>query len=48
VNEFGNNVERHRRELLVHCYRMLFKFRAPRGFWPLVNDGEGVVPVWVS
>jgi RNA polymerase sigma-70 factor (ECF subfamily) len=23
VNEFGNNVERHRRELLVHCYRML-------------------------
>jgi DNA-directed RNA polymerase specialized sigma24 family protein len=23
VNEFGNNVERHRRELLVRCYRML-------------------------
>jgi RNA polymerase sigma-70 factor (ECF subfamily) len=23
VNEFGNNVERRRRELLVHCYRML-------------------------
>jgi RNA polymerase sigma-70 factor (ECF subfamily) len=23
VNEFGNDVERHRRELLVHCYRML-------------------------
>jgi hypothetical protein len=23
VNEFGSNVERHRRELLVHCYRML-------------------------
>jgi RNA polymerase sigma-70 factor (ECF subfamily) len=23
VNEFDSNVERHRRELLVHCYRML-------------------------
>src|ERR1700745_3190213 len=23
VNECGSNVERHRRELLVHCYRML-------------------------
>jgi len=23
VNEFASNVERHRRELLVHCYRML-------------------------
>ena len=23
MNEFGGNVERHRRELLVHCYRML-------------------------
>ena len=23
MNEFGNNVERHRRELPVHCYRML-------------------------
>jgi hypothetical protein len=23
VNEFGSNVERHRRERLVHCYRML-------------------------
>jgi RNA polymerase sigma-70 factor (ECF subfamily) len=23
VNEFGCNVERHRRELLVHCYRMV-------------------------
>jgi RNA polymerase sigma-70 factor (ECF subfamily) len=23
VNEFGSNIERHRRELLVHCYRML-------------------------
>jgi len=23
VNEFGSNVERYRRELLVHCYRML-------------------------
>src|SRR6202011_5848972 len=23
VNEFANNVERHRRELLLHCYRML-------------------------
>src|SRR5260221_4358359 len=23
VNEFGSSVERHRRELLVHCYRML-------------------------
>jgi len=22
VNEFGSNVERHRRELLLHCYRM--------------------------
>ena len=23
MNEFASNVERHRRELLVHCYRML-------------------------
>jgi len=23
VNEFASNVERHRRELLIHCYRML-------------------------
>jgi RNA polymerase sigma-70 factor, ECF subfamily len=23
LDEFGSNVERHRRELLVHCYRML-------------------------
>ena len=23
MNEFGSNVERHRCELLVHCYRML-------------------------
>jgi len=23
VNEFGTNVDRHRRELLIHCYRML-------------------------
>jgi RNA polymerase sigma-70 factor (ECF subfamily) len=23
VNEFASNVDRHRRELLVHCYRML-------------------------
>jgi hypothetical protein len=23
VNEFGSNVERHRRELLLHCYPML-------------------------
>jgi RNA polymerase sigma-70 factor, ECF subfamily len=23
VNEFGSNVEHHRRELLIHCYRML-------------------------
>jgi len=23
VNEFPSNVERHRRELLLHCYRML-------------------------
>jgi len=23
VNEFGSNVDGHRRELLVHCYRML-------------------------
>ncbi len=23
MNEFGSNVERHRRELLVHCYRIL-------------------------
>jgi RNA polymerase sigma-70 factor (ECF subfamily) len=22
VNEFASNVERHRRQLLVHCYRM--------------------------
>lgn len=22
MNEFGSNVERHRRQLLVHCYRM--------------------------
>ena len=26
MNEFGSNVERHRRELLVHCYRMLGSF----------------------
>jgi RNA polymerase sigma-70 factor (ECF subfamily) len=26
VNEFGSHVERHRRELLVHCYRMLGSF----------------------
>ena len=23
MNEFGSNVDGHRRELLVHCYRML-------------------------
>jgi hypothetical protein len=23
VNQFASNVERHRRELLIHCYRML-------------------------
>ena len=23
MNEFASNVERHRRELLIHCYRML-------------------------
>jgi RNA polymerase sigma-70 factor (ECF subfamily) len=23
MNELASNVERHRRELLVHCYRML-------------------------
>jgi RNA polymerase sigma-70 factor (ECF subfamily) len=23
VNEFASDVERHRRELLLHCYRML-------------------------
>ena len=23
MHEFASNVERHRRELLVHCYRML-------------------------
>ena len=23
MNEFANNVESHRRELLIHCYRML-------------------------
>ena len=23
MNEFASTVERHRRELLVHCYRML-------------------------
>lgn len=26
MNEFSSNVERHRRELLVHCYRMLGSF----------------------
>src|SRR6201993_2576800 len=26
VNEFASNVERHRHELLVHCYRMLGSF----------------------
>lgn len=31
MNEFGSNVEHHRRELLVHCYRML-------GSWPDAED----------
>jgi RNA polymerase sigma-70 factor (ECF subfamily) len=33
VNEFGSNVERHRRELLVHCYRILGS----------LTDAEGAV-----
>ena len=28
MNEFASNVERHRRELLVHCYRMLGSLRS--------------------
>jgi hypothetical protein len=30
MNEFASNVERHRRELLVHCYRMLVPWRTPK------------------
>jgi hypothetical protein len=30
VNEFAGNVERHRRELLLHCYRMLGSLPTPR------------------
>jgi RNA polymerase sigma-70 factor (ECF subfamily) len=41
VNEFGSNVERHRRELLVHCYRML-------GSLPDVEDSvqETLLRAW--
>lgn len=41
VNEFGSNVERHRRELLVHCYRML-------GSLPDAEDAvqETLLRVW--
>ena len=31
MNEFGSNVERHRRELLVHYYRMLGSLAGRRG-----------------
>jgi DNA-directed RNA polymerase specialized sigma24 family protein len=27
VNEFASNIERHRRELLIHCYRMFGSLR---------------------
>jgi hypothetical protein len=41
VNEFSSNVERHRRELLIHCYRML-------GSLPGVEDAvqEALLPAW--
>ena len=41
VNEFASNVERHRRELLIHCYRML-------GSLPGVEDAvqEALLPAW--
>jgi RNA polymerase sigma-70 factor (ECF subfamily) len=41
VNEFASNVERHRRELLIHCYRML-------GSLPDAEDAvqEALLRVW--
>ncbi len=30
MNEFGSNVEHHRRKLLLHCYCMLGSCRTPR------------------
>jgi len=36
MNEFASNVERHRRELLSHCYRMLASL-------PDAEDGAGDV-----
>jgi DNA-directed RNA polymerase specialized sigma24 family protein len=41
VNEFASNVERHRRELLIHCYRML-------GSLPGAEDAvqETLLPAW--
>ena len=41
MNEFASNVERHRRELLVHCYRML-------GTLPDAEDAvrEALLPAW--
>jgi DNA-directed RNA polymerase specialized sigma24 family protein len=41
VNEFASHVERHRRELLLHCYRML-------GSLPDVEDAvqERLLRAW--
>jgi len=41
VNEFASNVERHRRKLLIHCYRML-------GFLPDAEDAvqETLLRAW--
>jgi Tol biopolymer transport system component len=43
VNEFGNNVERHRRRLLVHCYRMLGSL--PDELFVMNADGSGQRPL---
>jgi len=50
VNEFGSNVERHRRELVIHCYRMpgrraVAPIALPRGYECLPRKYVcGVVP----